>query len=83
MGASPEEVVKEVEETFPEQTQELSPAPAPAPVPVPAPAPVLKAAPKPKPTRVVEPAKTRVFPVVEAKQIRTPRNLPRFSEFKG
>ena len=38
--------------------------------------------PAPPPEEAPAPALTRVFPVAEAKQTRTPRNVPRFSEFK-
>jgi len=38
--------------------------------------------PAPSPEEAPAPALTRVFPVAEAKQTRTPRNVPRFSEFK-
>jgi len=38
--------------------------------------------PAPPPEEAPAPALTRVFPVFEAKQTRTPRNVPRFSEFK-
>jgi hypothetical protein len=37
----------------------------------------------PAPEVAPAPSLTRVFPVVEAKQTRVPRNVPRFSEFKG
>jgi hypothetical protein len=60
-------VVEEVP-SVPESKVEPDPVPAPSPTPAPK----------------VEPALTltRVFPVAEAKQTRTPRNVPRFSEFK-
>ena len=60
-------VVVEETPSVPESKVEPDPDPVPAPAPKVGPATTL----------------TRVFPVIEAKQTRTPRNVPRFSEFKG
>jgi hypothetical protein len=69
-GTETEALPVVVEETpsVPESKVEPDPVPAPSPTPSPKMAPALTL--------------TRVFPVVEAKQTRVPRNVPRFSEFK-
>jgi hypothetical protein len=65
-GTETEALPVVVEETPSVPESKVKPDPVPAPAPKMAPALTL----------------TRVFPVVEAKQTRVPRNVPRFSEFK-